>query len=47
MIEAEGLYYCYEKNGDYVLNDLNFKIDRGEFVFIIGASGAGNRHYLN
>jgi len=41
MIEAEGLYYCYEKNGDYVLNDLNFKIDRGEFVFIIGASGAG------
>jgi len=41
MVEAKGLYYRYSKNGDYVLHDLNFSIERGEFVFVIGASGAG------
>lgn len=41
MIEAKSLYHRYEKNSGYVLNDLNFTVERGEFVFVIGASGAG------
>jgi cell division transport system ATP-binding protein len=41
MVEAKALYHRYEKSSDYVLDDLNFTVDRGEFVFIIGASGAG------
>ncbi len=41
MVEAKALYHRYEKNSGYVLNNLNFTVNRGEFVFIIGASGAG------
>lgn len=41
MVEAKALYHRYEKNSNHVLNNLNFTVDRGEFVFIIGASGAG------
>lgn len=41
MVEAKALYHRYEKNGSYALNNLNFTIDRGEFVFFIGSSGAG------
>ncbi len=41
MVEARALYHRYENNRGYVLNDLNFTVDRGEFVFVIGASGAG------
>lgn len=28
-----------------VLNDINLSLQEGEFVSIIGQSGAGNRHY--
>ena len=41
MVEAKALYHRYDKNSGYVLDNLNFTVNRGEFVFFIGASGAG------
>ncbi|NLA27225.1 MAG: cell division ATP-binding protein FtsE [Firmicutes bacterium] len=41
MVEAEALYHRYDRNSNYALENLSFTVDRGEFVFIIGASGAG------
>ncbi|MHB1661101.1 MAG: cell division ATP-binding protein FtsE [bacterium] len=39
MIEFSHVYKNYDKN--YILRDLNFTIDKGEFIFITGPSGAG------
>lgn len=46
MVEAKQLYKQYEKQSDYVLNDLNFVVNRGEFVFFVGSSGAGKSTLL-
>lgn len=40
MIEFQHVYKTYKK-GVPALEDVNFKIDAGEFVFFIGESGAG------
>ncbi len=40
MIKFESVFKTYDKK-DYVLNDLNLTIDDGEFVFVMGPSGAG------
>ncbi len=40
MILFDDVYKMYP-NGTNALNGVNFKIEDGEFVFIIGASGAG------
>ncbi len=39
MIEFIHVYKNYDKN--YVLRDLNFTVNKGEFIFITGHSGAG------
>ena len=39
MIGAENINFSY--NGERVLTEVNFGIDRGEFVGIIGPNGAG------
>ena len=40
MIEFEGVRYTYEGH-EPVLNNINFKISKGETVAIVGANGAG------
>ncbi len=45
MIEFQDVSKVYE-NGTVALKKLNLKIDKGEFVFIVGASGAGKSTFL-
>ncbi len=46
MVEAKNLSMKYEKGGQYALENLNFYINRGEFVFFVGSSGAGKSTLL-
>ncbi len=41
MIEAKNLFYSYEKNGKYAVEDVSFNIDKGEIFGFLGPSGAG------
>ncbi len=45
MIEFRGVYKKYG-NGTEALRDVNIHIDDGEFVFIVGESGAGKSTFL-
>ena len=45
MIEFKGVYETYD-TGIEALKDVNIHIDKGEFVFIVGASGAGKSTFL-
>lgn len=40
-IDINGLRFKYEDSSNYVINDLNLKINAGEFVAIVGTSGCG------
>lgn len=41
MVFFKGVTKVYEKTNTTALSNVNFFIDKGEFVFIIGSSGAG------
>lgn len=41
MVEVVSISKKYSAGAEYVLNDINFIVNRGEFVFVVGASGAG------
>ena len=45
LIEFRGVYKAYD-NGTKALNDVNLKIYKGEFVFVVGASGAGKSTFI-
>ena len=45
LIEFKGVHKTYG-TGVKALKDVNIHIDKGEFVFIVGASGAGKSTFL-
>ncbi len=45
LIEFKNVYKRYG-NGVAALNDVNISISRGEFVFVIGASGSGKSTFI-
>lgn len=45
MIEMKNVFKKY-KNGVTAINGINFKIDKGEFVYVVGASGAGKSTFI-
>ena len=45
MIELKGVSKTYD-NGTVALKDINLTIQKGEFVFIVCASGAGKSTFL-
>ena len=45
MIEFKNVSKVYE-NGTEALQDISLKIEQGEFVFVVGASGAGKSTFL-
>lgn len=40
-IEFQHVYFRYNKEDDWVIRDLSFKIEAGQFVAFVGATGAG------
>lgn len=46
MIEFRNVSKVYDSNGTHALDNVNIKIEDGEFVFIVGSSGAGKSTFL-
>ncbi|MGL5278820.1 MAG: ABC transporter ATP-binding protein [Cetobacterium sp.] len=46
-IEFKDVYFSYEKNSPWVLENINFKIKKGEIISIIGGVGSGKSTLIN
>ena len=46
-IEFDNVSFRYEKAGDYSLENISFKVNRGETVGIIGSTGSGKSSLVN
>jgi len=49
ILEARNVVKTYKKNGEIitVLNNINFSVDEGNFVFIVGPRGQGKTTLIN
>ena len=47
MIEFRDVSFKYHKNADYALKNLNFKINKGQSIGIIGGTGSGKTTIIN
>lgn len=45
-IEFKNLYFQYERD-NYVLHDINFKVESGQFVGLVGHTGSGKTTLMN
>lgn len=45
MIQIKNLNFKYQRGEDFALKDINLTIEKGEFVGIIGSSGAGKTSF--
>lgn len=41
MIIADNLFFSYKGSSPYVLNGINLKINKGDYVSVLGANGSG------
>lgn len=46
-LEFKGVYFKHENNRNYILEDINFSIDPGERLAIIGSTGSGKTSLIN
>ncbi len=45
-IELNNLYFRYDENSPYIINDLSLKIKSGEYIAIVGKTGCGKSTLL-